>query len=102
MKETTITIETKSLLVLCSRISRGAKCPVCGSEGEMISLEAGSPAVADIPVLGQWLKSGEVHQSEAVDGSALICLSSLLVYVQNANLANCGIPRLPKTEKEGI
>jgi len=76
-KQTTITIETKSLLVMCSRISRGFTCPVCGSEAEMISLEGGGQAVEEVPILGQWLKSGEVHQSEAADGSVLLCLNSL-------------------------
>jgi hypothetical protein len=29
-----------------------------------------------------WLNSGELHRPQAADGSTLICLNSLLAYVQ--------------------
>jgi hypothetical protein len=37
--------------------------------------------------LEQWLNAGELHRSQAADGSALICLDSLLAYVQNTESA---------------
>jgi hypothetical protein len=38
-KQTTITIETDSLLILRCRSSRLAWCPLCAAEGEVIALE---------------------------------------------------------------
>jgi hypothetical protein len=35
--------------------------------------------------LEEWLNSGELHSSQAADGSTLICLTSLLALVQNRN-----------------
>jgi hypothetical protein len=35
------------------------------------------------PALEEWLNSGEMHRVETVDGSALICMNSLLARVQN-------------------
>jgi len=99
-KQTTITIETKSLLVLCSRSSRRAWCPVCGVEAEVIVVERGLLSSQEAPAFDQLLNSGEVHRADAPDGSILICLSSLLNRVQNTKPANCGIPRLPNNEKE--
>jgi|SRR5215469_8792758 len=96
-KQTTITIETSSLLILRSRNARGAWCPACGAEVEMIELS--NP---EMSAFGQWLDSGEVHRSEAPDGASLICLNSLLARVQTTKPANCGLPRLPNTEKERI
>jgi hypothetical protein len=38
------------------------------------------------PALEQWLNAGELHRSQAADGSALICLDSLLARVQNPEI----------------
>jgi hypothetical protein len=96
-KQTTITIETRSLLILQSRHSKRAMCPLCGVEVEMISL-----AGEELSTFDQWLKSGDVHQSEAPDGTALICLNALLARMQATKTANFGFPRLPNTKKERI
>ena len=83
-KHTKITIETHSLLILRSRNSRRAWCPICAVEGEMIALEdAGVISNLDQPALEEWLNSQELHRSQAADGSALICLNSLLARVRN-------------------
>lgn len=37
----------------------------------------------DGPAVEEWLNSGELHRSQAADGSSLICLNSLLARVQN-------------------
>jgi hypothetical protein len=42
----------------------------------------------DQPALEQWLNAGELHRSQAADGSALICLDSLLAHVQNTEITN--------------
>ncbi len=96
-KQTTITIETSSLLILQSRHSRRAMCPLCGVEGEMISLSK-----EELSTFDQWLKSEDVHRSEAPDGTALICLNAVLARVQATKTTNFGFPRLPNTEKERI
>jgi hypothetical protein len=99
-KQTTITIETKSLLVLRSRNSRRAWCPLCGSEAEVIVVEPGGLSNQEGPTLDWVLKSEKVHRAKAPDGSMLICLSSLLNRVQNTKPATRGIPRLANPEKE--
>jgi hypothetical protein len=100
-KQTTITIEAKSLLVLHSRNSRSAWCPMCGAQVEVVALEnTGVISNLEQRVLEDWLNSGELHRFEGPDDSVLICLNSLLARVQNTKPANCGIPRLPNTEKE--
>jgi hypothetical protein len=87
-KQTTITIETKSVLILRSRSSRAAYCPVCGAKVEMIALEdTGVISSLDRAAFEQWLNSGELHRVEAADGSSLICLNSLLKRVRKSKTA---------------
>jgi hypothetical protein len=87
-KQTKITIETDSLLILRSQTSKRAWCPRCEAEGEMIALEnAGVISNLDRPALEEWLNSGNLHRSQAADGSVLICLNSLLARVQNTKLS---------------
>jgi hypothetical protein len=83
-KQTTITIETDSLLILRGRNSRRAWCPLCEAEGEMIALE-NTGVISNLGKLAleECLNSGELHRSEAADGSTLICMNSLLARVQN-------------------
>jgi hypothetical protein len=83
-KQTMITIETQSLLILRTRSSRRAWCPLCAAEGEMIALEnTGVISNLERRALEDWLNSGELHRSRAGDGSELICVNSLLARVQN-------------------
>jgi hypothetical protein len=83
-KQTTITIETDSLLILRSQSSRRAWCSICAAEGDMIALEnARVISNLDRPALEEWLNSGELHRLQAADGSALICLNSLVARMQN-------------------
>jgi hypothetical protein len=83
-KQTRITIETDSLLMVRGRGSRRAWCPLCAAEGEMIALEnVGVISNLEEPALEEWLNSGELHRSQATDGSELICLNSLLARVRN-------------------
>jgi hypothetical protein len=39
----------------------------------------------DRAALEQWINSHELHRLQGADGSALICLNSLLTRVQNIN-----------------
>jgi hypothetical protein len=83
-KQTRIPIETDSLLILRGRNTSRAWCPLCAAEGEMIALEnLGIISNLDRPALEEWLNSGELHRSQAADGSELICLDSLLARVRN-------------------
>lgn len=79
-----ITIESDSLFILRGWSSTRAWCPQCGAEAEMIAVEnVGVVSNLDPPALEAWLNSRELHRSQAGDGSALVCLNSLLARVQN-------------------
>lgn len=83
-KQTKITIETDSLLILRGRNSRRTWCPKCEAEREMIALEnLGVISNLDRRALEEWLNSGKLHRVETADGSEMICLNSLLARVQN-------------------
>ena len=87
-KQTTITIETDSLLILRGQASNRAWCPACAAEGEMIEVEnLRVVSNFDRVVLEEWLNSAELHRSQAADGQALICLNSLLARIQNKRSA---------------
>lgn len=81
-KQTRITIETHSLLILRSRDSRRLWCRLCAAEADMIALEnlSAVPSI-DRPALQAWLDSADLHRAQAADGSDLICLNSLLARV---------------------
>ena len=81
-RQTTITIETKSLLILRSKNSTEAWCPVCGARVETLLLDSAGLLAEHVPLLAQWLDSGEVHRVESADGSSLLCLDSLLARAQ--------------------
>ncbi|WP_433975564.1 hypothetical protein [Tunturiibacter lichenicola] len=82
-KQTRITIETESLLILRGRTSRHIWCPHCVAEVEVIALEeVGVISNLDQSAFEQWVNSPELHRSETPSGSTLICLNSLLARVQ--------------------
>lgn len=80
-KRTTITVETESRLVLRTRRAQRVWCPQCAAETEMIApgIPLTSPILRDVR---QLLESGQLHQFEAADGSARLCLNSLLAFVR--------------------
>lgn len=83
-KQTKITIETDSLLIMHVRNSKRAWCSQCAAETEMIALEnVGVISNLDRSAVEEWLNSGELHRSKLANGSTLICLNSLLARVQN-------------------
>jgi hypothetical protein len=77
-RQTKITIETKSLLILRSKNSTDAWCPVCGAWVETLLLENAGLLAEHAPALVQRLNSGDVHRVEGADGSSFLCLDSLL------------------------
>lgn len=83
-KQTKITIETDSLLIVQGRISRRAWCPQCRAERDVIALQdVGVISNLERTALQTWLSSGDLHRWQTADGSGLICLDSLLARVQN-------------------
>jgi len=88
-KQTKITIETDSLLIVRGRSSARAWCPLCQADAEMIALDnVGVISNLDRPAVERWLNSGELHRSQATDGSALVCLNSLLARVLKTRTAH--------------
>lgn len=87
-KQTKITIETESLLVLRGRTLLRAWCQQCGADTEMIPLE-GVGVISNLPSpeVEAWIESDELHRSQASDGGTLICLNSLLKRVQKSKTA---------------
>lgn len=78
-KRTRIRIETDSLLVLRGRKSLRAWCSQCGAEAEMIPLN-GVGVVSNLPPaeVQAWMESPDLHHTKTADGTALICLNSML------------------------
>ena len=102
-KQTRITIETDSLLILRGRSSLRAWCSRCGAEAEMIALEeTGVISNLERPELEEWLSSGELHRLQTAEGSTLICLNSLLARVQKTTTIEPGPSAAPKPTKETI
>lgn len=84
-KQTKITIETDSLLVLRGRSSLRAWCPACGSEVEMLPLD-GVGVISNLapPEVEVWMQSEDLHHAVAADGAPLICLNSMHKRVQKS------------------
>jgi hypothetical protein len=78
-KQTKITIETDSILVLRGRKPSRAWCADCGAEEEMIPLNDVG-IVSNLPRLEveAWMQAEDLHHSVTSDGVSLICLSSIL------------------------
>ena len=86
-KQTKITVETDSLLILRGRSSARAWCPQCQADAEIIALDnVGVISNLDRSAVEKWLNSEELHRSQAADGSAVVCLNSLLARVQNTKI----------------
>ena len=83
-KQTKITIETDSLLVLRGKSSLRAWCPQCAADSDMIAIDGVGVISNLVPhELEAWLESAAIHRTRSAEGAALICLSSLLARVQN-------------------
>ena len=82
-KQTKITIETESLLVLKGSSSLRGWCSRCQAEGELIPLE-GVGVISNLSpgAVEAWIESEEIHHSRSSDDAPLICLNSLLKRVQ--------------------
>jgi hypothetical protein len=87
-KQTKITIETESLLILRGRTPLRAWCQGCGEEVEVIPLE-GVGVVSNLPgsEVEAWIQSHDLHRTQTSDGGTLICVNSLLKRVQKSKPA---------------
>jgi len=82
-KQTKITIETESLVILRGRTMNRAWCPACAAEREVIAIEdIGVISNLKRAALEDWFNSGNLHRLQTADDSTLICLNSLLAQVQ--------------------
>ena len=84
-KETKITIESDSLLLLRGRSSLRAWCPDCASEVEMIPLD-GIGVISNLAPreVEAWIQSEDLHHTKTADGAPLICMNSMLKRVRKA------------------
>ena len=63
---------------------QSGKVKECSNATLQIALEdAGVISSLERRALEEWLNSGELHRSQAADGSAVVCLDSLLARMQN-------------------
>lgn len=87
-KQTKITIETDSLLILRGRSSLRTWCHQCGDEVEVIPMEGvGVVSNLSAPEVNAWIQSDDLHRTHTPEGGALICLNSLLKRVQKSKTA---------------
>jgi len=85
-KQTKITIETDSLLVLRGTVALRGWCRQCAAEAEVIPFD-GIGVISNLPPsqVRAWLECEVIHHSQASDGTHLICLNSLLKHIQKSN-----------------
>ena len=88
-KQTTITIETQSLVVLRGRRSSALTwCPQCDAACETIPIEGlGVVSNLEPTEVESFLDSDVIHRLPAPDGAQLICLNSLLKRVRKTTIA---------------
>jgi len=102
LKTTRITIETENMLVMRRGKAIVTWCPVCCADVEVMMLE-GDSLGEDVPssYLGDWLRTGKLHLWRPAEGSAQICLPSLLQTFEAETVPRLGIPKTnPKTGDE--
>ena len=84
-RETKITLETDSLLIVHGRSLLKTWCSACAAEVESIAMERTEViSNLDQAALEEWLNSEELHRLETADGATQICLNSLIARLQKA------------------
>jgi hypothetical protein len=87
-RKTTITIETSSIVVIRAGGLMDGWCSGCGTQVEMIPMDdLGAVTNLKVPMIEQWLNSGELHRFEGRDGSSAICLNSLVAHLAGGKSA---------------
>jgi hypothetical protein len=84
-KQTKITIETDSLLVMRGTVSPRGWCPDCAAESAVIPFN-GIGVISNLTPseVQAWLECEAIHHSQAPDGTHLICMNSLLKRLQKS------------------
>ena len=84
-KQTKITIETDSLLVMRGAVSLRRWCPECAAEGEVIPFD-GIGVISNLTPseVQAWLECEAIHHTQGPDGTHLICLNSLIKRLQKS------------------
>lgn len=84
-RQTTVTIESESLLILRGRTRLLAWCPQCGAKEEMIALDDVG-VISNLPIaeVQAWMESEDLHHTAGADGAPMICLNSMLKRVHQA------------------
>ncbi len=78
-KRTEITIEIHEVLRISRRgVLREDRCPVCGRQAAMMSLQDVCMSGLSIEAVRRQAETGRLHLIERAAGSLLICLTSLL------------------------
>jgi hypothetical protein len=84
-KRTRVSIETDSLLIVRGQRLLQSWCPQCGGETEMIALDTlGVVSNLSPKEVQAWMESPELHRIRRSDGVELVCLNSILQWVQSA------------------
>ena len=86
-KQTRITIETDSLLVVRGTASLRGWCPECASEAEVIPFD-GIGVISNLAPseVQAWLECEAIHHSQTADGTHVICLNSLIKRLQKSKI----------------
>jgi hypothetical protein len=94
VKTTRITIETENLLVVRRGKTIVTWCPACCANVEAMTLE-GDSLGKDIPsnYVRHWLRTGKLHLWRPAEGSAQICLPSLLQCFEAEAIPRFGNPK---------
>ncbi len=102
-KTTRITIETESLLVVYRGITFVARCPACCAEVEAMTLTGdGLGEGISTTLLEDWLRTGKLHLWRPAEGTAQICLPSLLQCFESEDVRRPQTPmRTPPKTGDG-
>lgn len=82
-RETKITIESDSLLILRGQSSLRGWCSDCAAEVEMIPLD-GVGVISNLAPqdVEAWIQSDDLHHTKAANGAPLICVHWMLSRIQ--------------------
>lgn len=94
VKTTKITIETESQIVVHRAKTVVTWCPACCAEVEAMTL-TGDGLGDGIPAafLEDWLRTGRLHLWRQAEGSAQVCLPSLLQCFESESVPRLGTPK---------
>jgi hypothetical protein len=78
VKTTRITVETDTLMIVHRAKASLAWCPDCRAEVNVITVNESLAEPAAATQIREWLATGKLHFWQQADGSAQLCVPSLL------------------------